>query len=581
MKINLSSLSSSFLLCTVLVACGGGESSSSQPVDTTSTASTGGASNQKNDVPELLTKQFIAGMHYTTVSQNGITSNNGEFSVLADEIVTFYLGDYKLPSVLGSGTFTPLGYVPSAFSENAPSVINFTRLLQSLDVDLEPSNGIQIPESLRQSVGNGSAETLNITYPSTLFERLDLVLDLLEANNVTELINTEVAKSAFQSEVDKIDNEFIIAAAVDNTPVEGGCTDVRNGFISTFPCIPGTGGFAIGELKVESIVAREPLVSGSGGRRHDTIVGESGRLNDMHRFVATFGEPFKITEFSDSLNVAIVLFTSTKGNPFRDDVIQGSGWEHTELFLDDSYIGNLPFTSESNLQQVVDRCGLSSNFQTEGDTRRIILSPGTYSWNANAYESYGCRTGFHCPSVEQGSQQIVGGVIVTSGSSITKNDEALVEQGQNPIWEWSGSFDVQSGECIVINTQGSATSVDEVPNSQEDFSELYGRYYGSDWEDYTYEGNGGSQNKECEEHIINDIYNGHFENLKSEIDEGHLVLGRCPIVGFATYSCEITTEWGGNKSKSIKYYLRPGHTSYLIESSRELCEDKGGVFEVF
>jgi hypothetical protein len=574
MKLNLLSLSSILLMSTILVACGGGESSSNKSVDATPLSDTGDVGNQQDDVPVLLTKQFIAALHYTTESQSGITTSDGEFSFLAGETVNFYLGEYKLPSVSGARLFTPLGYVPNGFSDNHPAVINLTRLLQSLDVDLEPSNGIQLPESLNQSVNPETAETLGITHPSELFERLDIVLELLSKNNVTELINMNVAIAAFQSELDRIESEFIIAAAGDNTLIEGGCTDVRNGFVSPFPCIPGTGGFAVGNLKVESIVGGALFLPVNGGRRRDTIVG-GNYLSDMHQLASIFENQFEITDFADSLNVGIVLFTTTDKNPFRDNVISGGGWDHTELFLESSYIGELPYTRNSNLQSVIDRCGLNPELAAhQVSTRRIILSPGTYSWNANAYESYGCRSGFYCPSVAPSSQQTIGDVIVSSGGGYKHIDEELVEKGQIPIWEWSGSFEVQSGECTVVHAQGSETIVNETPEPQGDVTDLYGHYYNYDWDDYTfYDFDGSPTDKFCTEYILDESYPDNIvRELYIEVQDGYLIEGLCPITDIATYACH-GTYWGGGVTDYT--WKKSGSTS---EIAREACE---GVFEVF
>jgi len=530
---------------------------------------------QQSDGAGLLTGHFIGGLGYTTESQQGVTSSSGEFSYLAGESITFYLGDNRLPAVSGAGVFTPLGYVPSGFSENDPAVTNLTRLLQSLDTDLDPSNGIQLPASLSSSVSYESAVSLEVAYPIELFERLAQVLDLLTENNLVELINAAIARAEFQSELERRLNEFIIAAAGDDTPIGDSCTDVRNGFVSPFPCIPGSGGFAVGNLTVESNVTPELLLPVSGGSRYDTIYGDNGYINDMHGLAgaAGFGDPFEITDFADSLNVGIVLFTTTDENPFRDDVIQGSGWEHTELFFGSSYIGNLPFTSDTNLQQVMDRCGLASNLMTEGDTRRLILPPGDYSWSANAYETYGCRSGTFCPSAEQGGQQQVGDVIILGGGDLSLVDPALVEQGQSPIWEWSGDFQVESGTCTVVYAEGTEVAAIGAPDPQGEVTELYGHYYGSDWEDYTANGlDGNASYMRCEEYILDEnLPDDLVRELYVEVEDGYLVEGQCPIKNTATYTCK-SSYWGGGLTE---YTWNPSNSA--LDIARDSCE---GEFEV-
>lgn len=100
------------------------------------------------DAPvETLTGQLIdgvvSGITYSTETQNGITNADGEYLYLAGETVVFSLGNVDFPPVLAKGIITPLDMVEGG-TLDSPLVILIARLLQSLDSDANPDNGIEI-----------------------------------------------------------------------------------------------------------------------------------------------------------------------------------------------------------------------------------------------------------------------------------------------------------------------------------------------------------------------------------------------------------------------------------------------------
>ena len=95
-----------------------------------------------------LTGQFVdspvAGLGYRSESvTNGVTDENGEFSYFRGEQLTFYIGDLELPATAASSIITPLRVFATDSAFNS-GVVNTLRLLQSLDQDGDPSNGITI-----------------------------------------------------------------------------------------------------------------------------------------------------------------------------------------------------------------------------------------------------------------------------------------------------------------------------------------------------------------------------------------------------------------------------------------------------
>ena len=127
----------SALLCCAVVACGGGKDAG--------TSNVAGVS-----VPLLkgrLIDSAVSGMSYKvtdakgTVIATGVTDGAGTFQYQAGETVTFSIGSIQLPSALGEPTVTPLSMAQGG---TGPAASNVAYFLQSLDFDLDPSNGITI-----------------------------------------------------------------------------------------------------------------------------------------------------------------------------------------------------------------------------------------------------------------------------------------------------------------------------------------------------------------------------------------------------------------------------------------------------
>lgn len=125
-----------------LAACGGGDSSPSKQDQTDNAVKTG-----------RLLDSAVEGIEYRTESRTGITGPNGEFSYLEGETVVFGLGDLSFPAVRAAQILTPLELAGTGDIRDT-GVVNMARLLQSLDKDCDPSNGITISgEALLSAAG--------------------------------------------------------------------------------------------------------------------------------------------------------------------------------------------------------------------------------------------------------------------------------------------------------------------------------------------------------------------------------------------------------------------------------------------
>lgn len=144
MKLKLSH----FIIASVflLTACGGGSDGSG----------------------ELKTGQFldspVKGLHYKTATEEGVTDANGTFKYRDGEMVAFSLGDMKFNPVPAQSRITPfdLFFITpplggdffkaffDLFDANHPAdafehTVNLLIFLQSLDVNGNPDDGIEIP----------------------------------------------------------------------------------------------------------------------------------------------------------------------------------------------------------------------------------------------------------------------------------------------------------------------------------------------------------------------------------------------------------------------------------------------------
>lgn len=76
-----------------------------------------------------------------------MTNANGEFEYQAGDSVSFYIGDVLLGSAIGSAVVTPIDLVPNGSGSRHPKVVNTVRLLQTLDDNNNPDDGIQISDN--------------------------------------------------------------------------------------------------------------------------------------------------------------------------------------------------------------------------------------------------------------------------------------------------------------------------------------------------------------------------------------------------------------------------------------------------
>lgn len=211
-----------FICVLAVTACGGGGSGGGSDA---SPAGAGAGADVAPDAADvspdsgavgsapLLTGRFVdsavIGLQYTTASQSGLTDANGSFSYQAGEQVTFSIGDITFPAVAGAELVTPLD-VFSTESIADTGVMNMTRLLQSLDIDGNPQNGIRISS---EAIANATG--LSVDFASADFDNQVVNLVANGGSTNTSLIDGETALDHFQ---ETLFDEGVVARPVAPAP---------------------------------------------------------------------------------------------------------------------------------------------------------------------------------------------------------------------------------------------------------------------------------------------------------------------------------------------------------------------------
>ena len=204
MKSFILSVSVAILL---LTGCGGGGGSSSSGETTVSvtTTSTG-----------LFLDTYVSGLKYSSKSHSGITDSNGYFNYTSGEDITFKIGNITLGTakVDSTGIVTPFTTASSSDINN-PKVINTLRILQSLDDDHNPSNGINISQTLPNH------SSINLSESSTLLT--DSQLTSYTGVSAGNLVTATDAQNHFSSSLSNM-NQYKTALALKNATNSGATT---------------------------------------------------------------------------------------------------------------------------------------------------------------------------------------------------------------------------------------------------------------------------------------------------------------------------------------------------------------------
>lgn len=167
----------------------------------------------------------VAGLRYQTASLSGQTDGQGVFRYRAGESVAFFLQDLPLGEATAAAVLTPIELVPGARDATDPKVTNLCILLQSLDEDGDPANGIVL-SAAAQRVAGGSP--INLDQAPELFLADPATTSLLAALQSGGAINggsrtlrtVEEARGHFQTTLNQFDRD-----GDGYSPARGDCDD--------------------------------------------------------------------------------------------------------------------------------------------------------------------------------------------------------------------------------------------------------------------------------------------------------------------------------------------------------------------
>lgn len=144
----------------------------------------------------------VEGMSFDTDTLSGLTDNQGVFRYRPNEIIEFSIGELTLPPVRAKSILTPIDLANGSVDSEA-TTINIARLLQSLDLDGSPDNGITIPET-----ASTIATAINFDVPTDVFasdvDVINLVANSGSINGV--LISEEDAREHLLSSIAALDD---------------------------------------------------------------------------------------------------------------------------------------------------------------------------------------------------------------------------------------------------------------------------------------------------------------------------------------------------------------------------------------
>jgi hypothetical protein len=163
-----------------------------------SLACSSGGSSGSGTTGEFL-DSTVAGLRYEGPVFSGTTTSQGRYQYVPGDPVCFFLGQIPFGCGEARGIVTPIDLFPGADSSD-PRVLNVVRFLLSLDVDGDPSNGIDV-----RHITTVAADAANIDFDQSTvdFGNDPDVLAFVDAQGFDGTLTGTVAASVhFQQSLD-------------------------------------------------------------------------------------------------------------------------------------------------------------------------------------------------------------------------------------------------------------------------------------------------------------------------------------------------------------------------------------------
>jgi hypothetical protein len=142
------------LAAAVLAAgCGGGSSPTTAPTPRTG----------------VFVDSPVENLAYRTATLSGRTDAQGTFEYLPGEKVTFSIGAIEAPPVAGGAVLSPMAVFGAVDLASDAGAVNFARLLQTVDENQTPGDGIVIPDAAHAA----ATADIDLSDDAGFYERLE------------------------------------------------------------------------------------------------------------------------------------------------------------------------------------------------------------------------------------------------------------------------------------------------------------------------------------------------------------------------------------------------------------------------
>jgi len=272
----------------------------------------------------------------TTSGLSGTTNSNGEFSYVEGDIASFSIGDVDLGSVAASAVLTPVE-VMGATNTADQSVINLARLLQTLDTDGDPSNGIEITSNTSNAL---KGKSINFNMPVSSFSN-DSTINQIQTAVGRSLTSATAAMAHLNSTMNakgltsNIASTAAVNALIDSTPPTILSTSPSNGDNNISISNNIEVSFSE-EIDNKTINSTNIIVSDSNGNK---VIGTFSYSNQ----VATFNPSSDLNYFTV---YAVIVGTGVK-DKIGNALVSGSSWNFTTSSAPDTTPPTIASTSPS------------------------------------------------------------------------------------------------------------------------------------------------------------------------------------------------------------------------------------------
>lgn len=347
----------------LLAACGGGDG--------------GGSSNNDSAKTGQLIDSAVAGVAYQTPSYSGKTNANGEYHFIDGEAVTFAIGSISFGPLPAKAVLTPLDLAGSTDITNR-KVINIARLLQTLDDDQNPANGIVIP---------ASANPAGLNFDQDVADFESEVSTLLSLT----LVDESAAMAHLQAELEELNAG---TGELDSEPASVPAAFVGSHTFKYEEIVPGSG-IADGALSTFEIQAGNKLKLPNGTVLSNPVYLNGNQAEAIWLDAATglsYALSNTLTASLNELNIAKGLF----GSPGFQFYGQYSPFVETEgqvpaalKAMDGSYTTKVNYSKAGNRNgwAVGDELTLTINGATGvidvGGVYSIDPTDPSFSWTDN------------------------------------------------------------------------------------------------------------------------------------------------------------------------------------------------------